>query len=268
MSNTLCILGCGNLGTAILKTLLTTDQLFTHYIACVRSSSSSQRLTTTHPALTISTDTVTSIQSAHAVILALDPSTIASVLAQPGLVDALGTKPLISVAAGWTRTKLEETLYGSPTDPSTAPKRAGPIEIDPAHPPQQSHLALADAIFARVGKTIHIPPSLVDATTAVAGSTPAMFAVIVDSMVDAAVAVGVPRALAQSMVFQAMRGTAGMLQAGEHPALLKDQGTSPEGCTIGGLMVLEERGGVGRAVREAVTLARAMDGEAHVNDTR
>ncbi|THC92739.1 hypothetical protein EYZ11_007787 [Aspergillus tanneri] len=75
-----------------------------------------------------------------------------------------------------------------------------------------------------------------DATTAVAGSTPAMFSVIVDAMIDAAVA-----------------------------------GTSPEGCTIGGLMVTEEaglRGYVGKALREAVTIARLMDGTRPVNDTR
>jgi pyrroline-5-carboxylate reductase len=110
-----------------------------------------------------------------------------------------------------------------------------------------------------------------DATTAVAGSTPAMFSVIVDALTDAAVAVGVPRNLAHTMIFQAMQGTATMLQSGIHPALLKDQGTSPEGCTIGGLMTMEEagvRGHVGKALREAVTIARLMDGTRHVNDTR
>ena len=53
-------------------------------------------------------------------------------------------------------------------------------------------------------------------------------------------------------------------------------GTSPEGCTIAGVMVLEEggvRGVLGRALRESVTVARAMgkvgEGEeVHVNDTR
>ena len=110
-----------------------------------------------------------------------------------------------------------------------------------------------------------------DATTAVGGSTPAMFAVIVDAMIDASVAVGVPREIAHTMIFQSMQGTASLLQSGVHPALLKDQGTSPEGCTIGGIMVMEEagvRGHVGRALREAVTIARLMDGKRHLNDTR
>jgi pyrroline-5-carboxylate reductase len=114
------------------------------------------------------------------------------------------------------------------------------------------------------------------ATTAVSGSTPAFWAIIVDSFVDAAVAVGLPRKLAQEQVYQSMRGCAEMLQGGMQPAQLRDMGTSPEGCTIAGVMVLEEggvRGVLGRALRESVTVARAMgrvgEGEgAHVNDTR
>jgi pyrroline-5-carboxylate reductase len=90
-------------------------------------------------------------------------------------------------------------------------------------------------------------------------------------MIDAAVAVGMPRNTAQTMIYQSMQGTAALLQSGVHPGILKDQGTSPEGCTIGGLMVLEEaavRGHIGRALREAVTVTRLMETTTHVNDTR
>ncbi|KAL3467060.1 pyrroline-5-carboxylate reductase dimerization-domain-containing protein [Aspergillus heterothallicus] len=290
-NNTLCILGCGNLGTAILKSLLASEsQLFSHYITCVSSKSSEERLHaqfSNSSNLTVSVgDNVSAVKNSSVIILGLDPSIIEAGLTQPGLCEALSNKLLISVAAGWTRQKLEETLYG--TDSSSNPNRAfiirtlpniaavvsqslTAIEIEPARQIPAHHLSLTDDIFSRIGKTVHVPPSLIDATTAVAGSTPAMFAVIVDAMIDAAVAVGVPRDMAHMMIFQSMQGTATMLQSGIHPALLKDQGTSPEGCTIGGLMVLEEngvRGSVGRALREAVTVARRMDGVTHVNDTR
>jgi pyrroline-5-carboxylate reductase len=65
-----------------------------------------------------------------------------------------------------------------------------------------------------------------------------------------------------------------MLQSGITPGELRDQGTSPEGCTIGGIMILEEmgvRGALGKALRESVTIARAMGSgreDQHVNDTR
>jgi pyrroline-5-carboxylate reductase len=71
-----------------------------------------------------------------------------------------------------------------------------------------------------------------------------------------------------------MRGSAEMLQSGIQPSELRDMGTSPEGCTIGGVMVMEEmgvRGTLGKALRESVTIARAMGcgkEDLHVNDTR
>lgn len=61
-----------------------------------------------------------------------------------------------------------------------------------------------------------------------------------------------------------------MLQGGMHPAVLRDQGTSPEGCTINGLMVMGEAGVlgyIGRALREAVTQARLMETTENVNGT-
>ncbi|KAH8700212.1 pyrroline-5-carboxylate reductase dimerization-domain-containing protein [Talaromyces proteolyticus] len=300
-NSTLCILGCGNLGTALLKGILTTPENksdavpFSRYIACVKSKASEQRLAAQFSQysekLVISIgDNVSGVKEADVIILALDPSIIATALTQNGLRDALAKKLIISVAAGWTRQKIETTIYGDNGESAseatedrafvirTLPNIAAlvsqsltAIEIEPGRNIPETYLHMMDAIFSRVGKTVHVPPNLMDATTAVAGSTPAMFSVIVDAMIDAAVAVGVPRDLAHVMIFQAMQGTATMLQSGIHPALLKDQGTSPEGCTIGGLMKMEEagvRGHVGRALREAVTIARLMDGTRHVNDTR
>ncbi|OJD38038.1 pyrroline-5-carboxylate reductase [Diplodia corticola] len=307
-ATTLCILGCGNLGTAILTNLIeptpsNADPLpFTNFIACVRSEKSEQALKHRFPSppqnLTISRGSNTAaVQSASVIILAADPADIPSLLAAPGLRDALAGKLLISVAAGWTRPALETTLYGTATTAAnrraenrawiirTLPNIAAlaaagltAIEVDDdaaaaAAANHATHLDLTTAIFSRVGRTLRVAPRHMDAATALAGSTPAFFAVICDALVDAGVAVGVPRDQASAMIFQAMAGTAAMLNDGVHPGVLKDRGTSPEGCTIGGLMVMEEggvRGTVGRALREAVTVARLMGregGAGHVNDT-
>ncbi len=90
--------------------------------------------------------------------------------------------------------------------------------------------------------------------------------------IDGAVAMGIPRADAQRMATQSMRGTAGLVQSGEHPALLREKVCTSGGCTIGGVLVLEEgrvRGSVSRAVREAAVVAgqigKGVDG---VNGTR
>lgn len=288
----------GNLGCAILNGLLNaaSDKLpFTRFIACVRSQRSEERLRERFSQhlnrLTISRgDNPNAIQESDVAIIGVDPADVQATLTQPGLREALThEKLLISIAAGWTRQDLEQTLYGSNTTEEnksnrvlimrTLPNIAAQVSESltvietPADGPAlpESYLQITTSIFERIGRVVPIDPKLTNAATAVGGSTPAFFGIICDALIDAAVAVGVPREMAHKMVVQSMKGSATMLQDGMHPALLKDQGTSPEGCTIGGLMVLEEagvRGHVGRGLREAVTLARLMGTTSHVNDTR
>lgn len=270
----------------------TSDQRVSRFTVCVHSEATERKLTDEfrgHEDLVVSRgDNVTAVRDADIVILAVDPADVASVLGQDGIAKALSDekKLLISVAAGWTREQIETQLWGSSAS-TTGDRRAWVLRTLPNIAAQVGEsltaievsepalpdwcLDVAESIFSPVGKTVRIPPSLMAATTAVGGSTPAFFAVICDALIDAAVAVGVPRPMAHTIIFQSMLGTATMMRDGLHPALLKDQGTSPEGCTIGGLMVMEEaavRGHMGRALREAVTIARQMGTKEHLNDTR
>jgi pyrroline-5-carboxylate reductase len=284
--------GIGNLGQPILSSLLSEsgsdkNAKFERYIACVRSEVSETKLSQKFPEavksgkLTISRgDNVKAAKDADIVLLGVDPADVDSTLKQDGLSDALSGKLLISLAAGWTRANIERLLSSSKdriwvirTLPNIAAQVSESLTAieDPDQDIPKDFVEITDAIFTQVGKTVHIEPRLMNASTAVGGSTPAMFAVICDALIDASVAVGMPRATAQTMIYQSMKGTAAMLQSGIHPGVLKDQGTSPEGCTIGGLMVMEEagvRGHLGKALREAVTIARLMGQNPHVNDTR
>jgi pyrroline-5-carboxylate reductase len=127
-------------------------------------------------------------------------------------------------------------------------------------------------IFERIGKVAHLPESNMDVSTALCGSGPAFFALMLEAAIDGAVAMGMPRAEALKMAAQTMKGAACMVLEGEHPALLRDKVTTPGGCTIGGLLVLEEgrvRGTVARAVREATVVASQLGkGVQGVNGTR
>ena len=298
---TICFLGAGNLGLPILRSLVkpatskATDLTINRYNVCIRSEATQNHLTEEFREFKDSVsitrgENAAAVRDADIVILAVDPADVAATLEQDGIAAGLSSskKLLISVAAGWTRNDLETALFGTAADADNAggdrawvlrtlPNIAAQVgesmtavEVsEPAHP--EWALQVADSIFSQIGTIVHVPPTLMDATTAVGGSTPAFFAVICDALIDASVAVGVPRPMAQKMIFQSMLFTATMMRDGLHPGLLKDQGTSPEGCTIGGLMVLEEgavRGTLGRGLREAVTIARQMGNNPHVNDTR
>lgn len=290
----------GNLGTPILSQLVKASQKtprslpFSNFIACVRSERSKKALQERFHrdaglvSVYTSNQNVEAVSKADLVVLAADPADIDGVLKAPGFRTALGNKPVISVVAGWTRSQLEAALYGSETISAnkddgrgwvirTLPNIAALVAqsltvIEDSEPKiPEEYLALTERIFNEVGKTVRLPPHLMESAVAVAGSTPAFFAVICDALIDAAVAVGVPRDVAHTMISQSMLGSATVLANGTSPGSLREQGTSPEGCTIAGVMVLEEgavRGHVGRALREAVTVARRMGKEEHLNDTR
>jgi pyrroline-5-carboxylate reductase len=119
-------------------------------------------------------------------------------------------------------------------------------------------LAVATAIFACVGTCLALDERHLDAVTAVSASGPAFVYVVLEALTDGAVSCGLPRAAALELVARMTLGAAEMvLTTGKHPAALKDEVTTPGGCTIAGLLVLED--GRARSV-----LARTIETTARV----
>ena len=220
-------------------------------------------------------------------LLACKPYNLSAVLHEEGIREALAGKLLISILAGVSVSQIEKTIYngGSLFEGGTRcrivrvmPNTASLIResmtvIATSDPPlPQSLEALVSWIFTRIGRVVHLPAASMDASTALCGSGPAFYALVLEAMADGAVAMGLPRAEAQLMAAQTMRGTAGLVLNGEHPAMVREKVSTPGGCTIGGLLVLEEgslRGTVARSVREATVVASQLGkGKQGVNGTR
>jgi pyrroline-5-carboxylate reductase len=131
------------------------------------------------------------------------------------------------------------------------------VTSDPPLPaPEKAELV--EWIFTRIGKTAHLPEASISAATALCGAGPAFCALMAEALAAGAIRTGIPREEAYTMVAQVMRGTTGLLQRGEHPALLRDQVCTPGGATVAGLQVLEEgalRGTISRAVAETAEVA-------------
>ncbi|GAM90303.1 hypothetical protein ANO11243_083460 [Dothideomycetidae sp. 11243] len=308
---TLTVLGCGTLGTGILAGIMDSltssssdsdsqdetlpPRLPTKFNACVRRPASAKRIESelskySVPLQTYTSDNIPAVQAADVVILGCKPYMASGLLSEPAMRDALHGKLLLSICAGLTVESIEAMLYPDQTHaqildargttvvrvmPSTASKvRESMTVIAASEPPlEDATTALIEWIFTRVGRVVTLPAGNMDAATALCGSGPAFMAVVLEAMADGAVAMGIPRADAQMMAAQTMRGTTGLvLSGGEHPAILKDKVSTPGGCTIGGLMVLEEgavRGTVARAVREATVVASQLgQGAKLVNGTR
>jgi pyrroline-5-carboxylate reductase len=102
-------------------------------------------------------------------------------------------------------------------------------------------VAVAERLFETVGRAIEMDEKHMDAVTGLSASGPAYIYVILESLSEAGVKLGLPRDVATLLAAQTMSGAAKqVLDSGAHPALLKDEVTTPAGCTIDGLLELEE----------------------------
>jgi len=270
-------------------------RLPSRFLACVRRPESAEKLekafgSYSTDVTTLAGDNLKGVQEADIILLGCKPYMFRDILSASGIKDALAGKLLISIMAGVTSEAILEHLYGTSDAqkleqmegtcrvvramPNTASLvRESMTVIATSTPPLPQELsAVIDWMFTRIGRVVHLPPSSMDASTALCGSGPAFFALVLEAVADGAVAMGLPRAEAQMMAAQTMRGATGLVLNGEHPAILRDKVSTPGGCTIGGLLVLEEgavRGTMARAVREATVVAAQLGkGVVGVNGTR
>ena len=124
-----------------------------------------------------------------------------------------------------------------------------------------AHLAAAEALFGPLGRVLRLDEKHFDAVTGLSASGPAFIYIVIESLADGGVKMGLPRKVAFELAAQAVLGAAAMvLTTGEHPALLKDAVTTPAGCTIDGILKLEE-GGLRVTLIKAVVEASRRAGE-------
>ncbi len=126
------------------------------------------------------------------------------------------------------------------------------------------HMALAQRIFGTVGRTVVVDEKHMDAVTGLSGSGPAFLYIIIEALAEAGVNVGLPRDVATLLAAQTTLGSARMvIETGSHPALLKDAVTTPAGCTVDGILELEEGGlrvTLIKAVKRSTQRARELAG--------
>jgi pyrroline-5-carboxylate reductase len=173
---------------------------------------------------------------------------------------AAGVPRVLSIAAGVPLAKLESWLA-----PGTAVVRAmpntpalvgcGAAAIAPGRAASDGDLAWAEEILSAVGKVERVGEALLDAVTGLSGSGPAYVFLVVEALIEAGVAVGLPRPVAETLTVQTLLGSARLLaESGERAESLRAAVTSPGGTTAAGLAALESRA-VRAAFLEAVAAA-------------
>jgi pyrroline-5-carboxylate reductase len=205
------------------------------------------------------------VREADVVILAVKPQIMEAVLGE--IRPALGRHNLlISIAAGVSTSRMREALGAEarlirvmPNTPALVLE--GATAIAKGQGLEAGDLEVAEELFRAVGKVVVLDEDLMDAVTGLSGSGPAYVAIVIESLADGGVKVGLDRATAMILATQTVLGAARLLlQTGLHPGALKDMVSSPGGTTIAGIAGLEE-GGIRTTLIKAVERATARSRE-------
>jgi pyrroline-5-carboxylate reductase len=194
------------------------------------------------------------------VIVAVKP---ADAVASCTVTAAHGVERVLSIAAGISTAQLEAAFPGAvpvvramPNTPAQVGAGASAIAAG-AHA-TAADLAWASEILGSVGLTVEVPEDLLDAVTGLSGSGPGYLFAVVEALVEAGVAEGLPADVAGRLVVQTLAGAARLLEStgadAADAAELRRNVTSPGGTTAAGLAVLDDRG-VRSAIVDAVAAA-------------
>ena len=272
----IAIIGGGSIGEALLSGLLRSGRQTRDMVVAEKHPERAKFLAETYSIQVASV--ADAAENAAFVIVAVKPSDVELVIGD--IADAAARaennsteQVLVTVAAGVSTAYYEAKLpAGSPViramPNSPVVVGGGVSALAAGRFATVEQLKEVSAIFDAVGGVLTVPESQLDAVTAVSGSGPAYFFLMVEALVDAGVAAGLPRAVATDLVSQTMAGSAAMLlerldtanRSGDgaldtSPAQLRAAVTSPAGTTAAGLRELE-RGGLRSAVANAVTAAK------------
>jgi len=236
-------IGGGNMAEAILKGLLAAG-VNPASIIIAEPTAARRDLLNEKYKVNVSGDNAEVAGKTDIIILAIKPQV--SQLVLKGLKDVVTKEKLvISIMAGIRIAAIETALNEGcrvirvmPNTPALI--GAGATAISGGSAACANDLDLAEHIFSLAGFTVQLEEKLMDAVTALSGSGPAFVCAFIEALADAGVKCGLSRDIATKLAVHTVLGTSRMVhETGDHPALLREQVTSPAGTTIAGLHALE-----------------------------
>lgn len=261
------ILGTGKMGGILLQAFLKNNLVSSEQIfATVHHPERAQALSAQF-GIEVTTDNLAAARQADVILLGVKPVQV------PGVIEhikpALSPEKLVLSFAASVKTRAIEdgagcqlgVIRAMPNTPAML--AAGVTALCAGRFVTDEQMAVAQRIFHTVGRTVVVDEKHMDAVTGLSGSGPAFLYIIIEALAEAGVNVGLPRDVATLLAAQTTLGSARMvLETGYHPALLKDAVTTPAGCTVDGILELEEGGlrvtlikAVKRATQRAKELA-------------
>lgn len=243
---TALIVGVGNMGSSLIKGLLHKSLVDFAKIKIFDPSDEKTALFASEKRVDILKD-LSGKRDEVIVVLCIKPQDLKTVAAD--LKKNLNKNALlVSILAGITISDISETFDFSGAVVRAMPNIAGMVGqaatamcgsdgIDAAH------ASLAERVFQSIGEAYWTKEMNLDAVTGLSGSGPAYVYMVIEALTDGGVKMGLPRPLALSLATQTVLGSAALVkETGLHPAVLRDQVTTPGGTTINAIHELEAHG--------------------------
>lgn len=236
----IAIIGCGNMGKGLAKCLAQTNQLYFYDYQVEKAEKLEQE-----GYGKACREMKETLHFAEWILLAIKPQNLKEVVDQMGK-ELKHEQIIISLLAG-TPIEILKHFFPSVTVVRMMPNLAliygeGVIGLSAEDNLLKQHQEQLIKTFELLGKIYWLPESKIDALTALAGSGPAFFFVMIEAMIDAGILMGFTAQDAQGLVQQMLQGSLTLLEkTHQHPGELKWQIASPGGTTIAGLKRLEEQ---------------------------
>jgi pyrroline-5-carboxylate reductase len=252
-------IGAGNMGEALIKGLITANVVPAEAIWASDVRLERLKELDRQYGIQLAPNNGELVRQADVVIMAVKPQIMTPVLREIAPV-LIRKKLMISIAAGVSTAKIR-AVFGKdvrlirvmPNTPALVLE--GVTAIAKAEGLEPDDLDTAGEIFSAVGRVVVLEEELLDAVTGLSGSGPAYVALVIESLADGGVRMGLDRITAMTLATQTVLGTAKLLlDTGMHPGALKDMVSSPGGTSIAGIAALEE-GGIRTAFIKAVERA-------------
>jgi len=241
------VLGAGKMGGILLQAFLKENLFAVEKIHATVSHAERALALSSQWGVDVSTNNLEAARQADLILIGVKPFQVSEVIAEikPALTPA---KTIVTFAASVKTRAIEEgagleiaVVRAMPNTPSAL--GAGVAALCRGRFVTDSQMELAVRLFETVGRTVLVDEKHMDAVTGLSGSGPAYLYIIIEALAEAGVKVGLPRDIATQLAAQTAFGASKMvLETGYHPALLKDAVTTPAGCTIDGILELEEGG--------------------------
>jgi len=245
---TVAVIGAGNIGRALIGGMIQSERIAAdQVIATRRTESILNDMAEAFPGLRTTTNNVEAVKRASTVLLTIKPQSKAEVVTE--IREHLAEEALVvSVLAGITAERLQlafgqdqPVVRAMPNTPSLVD--AGATALSPGTYADADDTAVARDIFEAVGTVVTVPEEHMDAVTGLSGSGPAYVYMFIEALTDAGVKQGLSRPDAAALARRTVYGAAKLaIETGQHPAILRDEVTTPGGTAIAAVSSLEEHG--------------------------